>query len=873
MLDRHLSGFVQSLVDAFLAYLTAHAGDYYRALRQQPSTNVIPLPRAICKILYILCKVRGQKIIAQLLNNEAKYLEPMLDVFQAWSMSQTSPSDGSGPPHGGMVWEERYAMLLWLSHLMLAPFDLISMSSDSEGGEFDGKYTDAALPAGTPALARRLIATSLRYLGSASKEREAAKILLVRLTLRTDMRKLEMPRILIDWAISTLNLEVQQDNAPGDVYSSIGILSFLAGFVTSAESVVKEPLLFPIFNFIQDFGRRQSMAGQQTMDSAVAHKLMVKIYRALAAHRANIPREDEIMDTAVSYLLAALDHRDTSVRLAASKALSIIALQVGPDMASQIVENILQTLEEDLYWQALDTGRKVGQSQWALERSNPLFELPKSFEPDLTAVNALRWHGLILALSHLMFRHSIPLPFLPSSMTFLLLALDFEQRSSLGTSIGTNVRDAACFGLWALARKYPTSEVSAIPRNFLDAVYSRHVQASALQILANELVVAASLDPAGNVRRGAAAALQEMVGRHPDTIICGDELQLVQTVDYHAVASASKALFEVGVVASAISGVYWHSLLGGLSGWRGVKSPDVALRRRAGQAIGLLALQDPPITVSPTVESRKGVVSSPLMNFVRLAIKRVRDQLRQSSFTHVHKRHGLLCALAEIVSNLHKAEHGPLANPGLEPRVDESELAELWKAFYTDHRVSGSKDVEFRTGLRSEYTLEAQAEMIFALAESCSCLEQHVYSRVPFPTAEDLEACFDGLMIPLVRPEDWVHLSAAMAAERLLQIAGHGVRSVRLAQWTDALNCHSPRLLGRQRMGLIATLASVVKHFDPKVSGFPPERQLAIVELLAEEIDEEHSIEVRSHCLRWLSSNVLSFNGKHYSSILHPLAF
>ena len=88
--------------------------------------------------------------------------------------------------------------------------------------------------------------------------------------------------------------------------------------------------------------------------------------------------------------------------------------------------------------------------------------------------------------------------------------------------------------------------------------------------------MAASLDSAGNIRRGASAALQELIGRHPDTIEQG--ISTVQVVDYHAVSLRARAMVEVSLAASKLSDIYWPVILEGLLSWRGVGSPDAQSR-------------------------------------------------------------------------------------------------------------------------------------------------------------------------------------------------------------------------------------------------------------------------------------------------------
>ena len=200
----------------------------------------MPLPRAICKLLYVLCKVRGYKIISQLLSKEPQHLDRMLHAFQAWSHAIGDQAYSDEPLHGQMTWEERYVMLLWISHLLLVPFDLASMSSRS----YDTSIANIQLPVECPSIARDLVSVSIGYLGSPSKEREAAKVLLVRLAFRTDMAKIELHRLLLDWALARLKANDNPTTVQSD-YTFLGLLSFLAGFVSTANTQVIDPLFKP----------------------------------------------------------------------------------------------------------------------------------------------------------------------------------------------------------------------------------------------------------------------------------------------------------------------------------------------------------------------------------------------------------------------------------------------------------------------------------------------------------------------------------------------------------------------------------------------------------------------------------------------------
>ncbi|EEY14971.1 conserved hypothetical protein [Verticillium alfalfae VaMs.102] len=301
------------------------------------------------------------------------------------------------------------------------------------------------------------------------------------------------------------------------------------------------------------------------------------------------------------------------------QALSVITLKLNPDMADEVVDAVLDALNRNVLWavSAIGTAEPVR---------------------DLSAVDPLEWHGLTLTLSHLLYRRSPPARQLPAIIAALLLALAFEKRSTSGSSVGANVRDAACFGIWALARRYTTAELLAVPTgettSFSSSSSSSSFPPSILQRLATELTVTASLDPAGNIRRGASAALQELIGRHPDTVDKG--IWLVQTVDYHAVALRARALHEGALKAAKLSPVYGRALLRGLLDWRGVGDPDAGARRVAGASFGTLTRE-----LSSGQEKKR--------TQFQVSAKMVLERLSGLQNRQVEERHGLLLCLASVL--------------------------------------------------------------------------------------------------------------------------------------------------------------------------------------------------------------------------------
>ncbi|KAL6698164.1 tubulin folding cofactor D C terminal domain-containing protein [Trichoderma pleuroticola] len=620
LLDPHLPKWIPYLAESYLEYLQTR----HRQKRVPEQTNLLaPLDYAISRILYSFCKVRGEKVIVRFLNVETKYLELILSaVGEAEVHAGKEKKDffAERDADGGWSWEQRYIALLWLSHLLFAPFDLSTISStdlDEEGVPSIAGFT---WPANVPGLTMRVIPLATKYIASAGKERDAAKALLVRLAMRRDMQQIGILESLVQWSLKSLR--PQKEAEIENPYFYIGVLSFLAGILRSAsETSDMDSYLPTIFESVLELSTGEDALSKIIMSQASARKMMLKVIRSLVVSLLRSSRRDMkttvLVENAIGYFLESLSDNDTPVRLSASKSLSIITLKLDPDMASQVVEAVLESLNRNVLWSK--TSAKAG--------AKPV--------RDLSAVNPLEWHGLMMTLSHLLYRRSPPASQLSDIFHSLLLGLTFEQRGVSGASVGSNVRDAACFGIWALARRYTTDELLAVSTKSVYAAKSHPATSSILQVLGTELVTTASLDPEGNIRRGASAALQELIGRHPDTVEHG--IGVVQCVDYHAVARRSRAVQEVATGATKLSSQYGEAVIDGILSWRGIGDLDTGSRRAAGSAFGTLIVQ-----LSDTASE------TPFSRFEE-SIDLVMDRLSTLQKRQVEERHGLLACFAGVV--------------------------------------------------------------------------------------------------------------------------------------------------------------------------------------------------------------------------------
>jgi len=705
-------------------------------------------------------------------------------------------------------------MLLWLSHLMLAPFELNTISGiGSRNLSMVEPFSSMQLPD----VVRVLLSIAFDHLYMASKDRESASVLIVRLALRKDMQMLGLPQAAIRWC--TNELMAKDSEAYADQYRHVGLLTFLFGLTNSSSSTEAAPFLQHIFDTCKAIATEPSAELLAARQSAPSRKLLIKIMRSSILHTLSLSNSgsqdaaeqaEGMLEDGIQILLDWLADSDTPVRQAASKALGMIILKLDPDMAAEVIEAVLACLNENM----LLENRRTGQ----LTAMTDVFSIDtKLYKRNLNAVDALKWHGAMLTLGHVLFRRSPPPQQLSPILEALLTGLAFEQRSNVGTSLGVGVRDAACFGVWSLARKYTTKEVEAASLSSMwlssHAAVSDSKQ-STLQVIATELVVASCLDPSGNLRRGASAALQELIGRHPDTI--QDGISVVQRVDYHDVARRSRAMMEVSESVAQLGSVYHASLLFSMLDWRGCRAVDGESRRQAASTVGVLFHQAHP-------EAQ--------VAFARALTSQVMDLKASNVGSNAATRHGLLCALAAIFQST-------VANPAGERNY----LVVLLPLLDALDITTGALDGRVTTDLTN--VLEAVAKLIAAVARHYK--NSLLTTRWP---------SFSSAVVPIMdrcttaSEDDLLAFTAAQANLAVLMMLEDNAKVALLESWL-------PRECPRQRTvdtckGRIASLASVYPVLGDVVSLAPFSHKIGA--FLASTITSGLPIEIKINAMGGIS--------------------
>uniref|UniRef100_A0A4W6FZD4 Tubulin-specific chaperone D n=1 Tax=Lates calcarifer TaxID=8187 RepID=A0A4W6FZD4_LATCA len=467
------------LLDPHLEWMLNMILDFIRSEKSPPS-----LVHLCFKFLYIICKVRGYKIFMQLFPHEVADVEPVLDL-----MSRQDPKDSE-------TWETRYMLLLWLSMTCLIPFDLSRLDGhlESEGGKAREPTMD------------RILAIAKSYLVVSDSPRDAASVLVSKFMTRPDVKQKRLGDFL-DWSLTTISQT--NDQSMRDIMVLDGALQSL--LVLHARLSVCTPTILQCLE-----QKRLSESSQ-----AMLRKLGVKLIQRLGL-------------TFLKPRLAAWRYQRGSRSLAANLSMSQSASTtdaVSPDVEAQEQEEDYDIPEE------VET--VIGEflphlSLKSLSLNVIFFDLCCCFSSFQETDNA--WHGGCLALAELGRRGLL----LPSRLTdvvpLIIKSLTYEEKRG-ACSVGSNVRDAACYVCWSFARAYEPKEL----KPFVTQICTENV-ISCLFVVIREL---------------ATKALHNLTPQAPDymaTTVLPQLLPMAVGIDLHsrhgailACAEITHALYKLGL--------------------------------------------------------------------------------------------------------------------------------------------------------------------------------------------------------------------------------------------------------------------------------------------------------------------------------------
>ncbi|KAI9058356.1 TBCD protein [Trametes sanguinea] len=468
-----LDPYLEQLFTPVIETLKSHAKKFVSSSSATVSQERL---YGLAMLHYNFIKFRGYKTITRFFPHEIADLDVVLNYI----ITPNSPAQVS------MQWPLRYAMGLWLSLVCMIPFDLEQFDEAGHAGE----------------TASRIEAVGKSMLGKAGVDREGAAILLSRLYMRKDMAS-RLPDFL-SYALST----IKESSGP---FLAMGILRVICEVVKlgSAEQVQshREPLLeiATVLEGNESLTNNTLIRKLRTklIARVVIRLLPAKIRRLRAKGRAltsdsstgtdGAGDEDDIdipeeVEAVLEDLFKSLRDKDTIVRYSAAKGVARICERLPVDFAEQVLDQVLH----------LFFIHSAGIAS--------IYDMPSIAEST--------WHGACLTCAEIARRGLIPDERLAELIGWLTKALYFDVRKG-AHSIGSNVRDAASYVLWSLAR---AQSVEALKPHAVN--------------LARHLVTVSLFDREIHIRRAASAAFQEYVGR---TSLFPHGIDVLRKTDFYAI--------------------------------------------------------------------------------------------------------------------------------------------------------------------------------------------------------------------------------------------------------------------------------------------------------------------------------------------------
>ncbi|EGG21632.1 tubulin folding cofactor D [Cavenderia fasciculata] len=555
LLDKYLGDIVSMIITPLLN----HVHDSFNKKKLSTTQKVDDHWIGLCyKILYTCTKVRGAKTIVKLFPHQVQDLLPVTLLLENrlkdfYSQEkETIVDDESSKTTYRIQWEEIYIISLWLSLLIIIPFKFSSVDGKNPEDDQDS-------------LSNRIIRLCKMALGHSSKIRDSVAELLSKLLTRPDMNN-QLVQYL-QWCTSTIDgIRSQVATSEQNLYN-IGISTTLSLLFKRADRKLlqlDDHLYQQIIQSIKDSSiervnqklytkllqRMALFILPQTNNASWRYQRVIK--RLLQNNQHSLssdqqegehqlpPESSAKIEEIIEILMSdGLGNKDTTVRWTSAKAMGRIIGLLDQEMGEQVIGFIFTCFEG---------------------------------EPDPFA-----WHGGCLALAELCRRGLI----LPDNIGNLVekvnkaLFLDVLKGSY---SVGSYVRDAACYVAWALARTYQPSVLEPFSSQ-----------------LASNLLVVSMFDREINCRKSASAAFQELVGRLGGMTI-PHGIDIVQIVDYQAVGNRKHSYLEIAPIIAKFAPYYEaivnHLVTSKIGHW------DIEIRQLTSKALKELTTINPSFCIS-----------------------------------------------------------------------------------------------------------------------------------------------------------------------------------------------------------------------------------------------------------------------------------
>lgn len=490
------------------------------------SKEILEIIKPICIIIYSLVTVCGYKAVIKFFPHQVSDLELAVSLLE--KCHNTNSVTSLRQESTGEM-EAKCVILLWLSILVLVPFDISTVDTSIANNSNLGELEPAPL-------VLRIIGFSKDYLSTAGPMRTIAGLLLSKLLTRPDMPKVFMS--FTEWTHEVLS------SVTDDVLNHFRVLGAVEALASIFKAGGRKLLLDVIPMVWKDTSAliKSSAATQSPLLRKYLVKLTQRIGLTCLPHRSPswryVGRASSFgknISLPASRKNDQCSHGpdvDSSNSEESSDYMQDEDMDV-PDIVEEIIEMLLSGLKDTdtvVRWSAAKGIGRITSRLTSVLSEEVLSSVLELFSP---GEGDGSWHGGCLALAELA-RRGLLLPIsLPKVVPVVVKALHYDIRRG-PHSVGSHVRDAAAYVCWAFGRAYYHEDMRTI-----------------LEQLAPHLLTVACYDREVNCRRAAAAAFQENVGRQGNY---PHGIDIVNTADYFSLSSRVNSYLHVSVCIAQYEG-------------------------------------------------------------------------------------------------------------------------------------------------------------------------------------------------------------------------------------------------------------------------------------------------------------------------------
>lgn len=437
LLDDHLQSYIDQLTNLYL-------------IQYQESLNLSYLTNLIGETIYNLSKIRGFKVITNYFSSDIYIIPKIINLLSFLSNDN-----------------EIFLNLIWLSNLVLVPFNLDLIQPDLTKTLFD------------------LSISILESHSNASKNQLVSLILISRLITRSDLVKEYVNKYfhLLQSKWDTLNGAVKS----GHLLTINKVLKKcppekLAQYLPLLNEFISQDLI--LFHGESDFTNLNML-------------YMIKVSSKLS--KIHIFNQNYVeLSSTINYLIHDImnymnDQFDTTLRYAMAKSISSICLNLKPLAANymcQLIEYLLDQLEINFSTSFLSVS--IGK------------------------INFPKYHTILLFLGYTALQKTLPLKLVPQVLSLVHKTIFIEQQR-FNYTVGSQLRDSSCFIIWSLCRflKKDQFQLLASENEYM------------MQTIFFDLILVTILDSDLILRRCGIAVTQEFIGRYGNLLFthgCPEEI-------------------------------------------------------------------------------------------------------------------------------------------------------------------------------------------------------------------------------------------------------------------------------------------------------------------------------------------------------------